>query len=193
MRLKVALHCHSSLSDGEMSPGQLLRFLRDHDYRVVAITDHNHMTIPHELQTRGLDDMIILNGVEWTLPQYHLVLIDLPLNKTRTFSKFDVTNANLKFIAHPFWTLNVDETLNYCDLYQLDGIEKFNRGIECFFGEDVIGYNYYACDDLHIRRDIDTSWIELETDSFDKQTIIEKLKEGDYWIVTKVMDYTHFI
>ncbi len=58
---KANLHCHSTLSDGHLTPAEIAELYRRHGYSVVAFTDHN-VQIPHpELKT---DDFLPLTGYE---------------------------------------------------------------------------------------------------------------------------------
>lgn len=40
---KANLHCHSTLSDGIMSPERLKAVYRANGYSILAITDHEHI------------------------------------------------------------------------------------------------------------------------------------------------------
>ena len=58
---KANLHCHSTVSDGELTPEQLKEIYKARGYSVLAITDHNHFVTHNELTD---DDFLMLNGVE---------------------------------------------------------------------------------------------------------------------------------
>lgn len=58
---KVNLHCHTTISDGTLSPEEVKALYKAHGYSAVAFTDHD-VFIPHpELCD---DDFIALNGYE---------------------------------------------------------------------------------------------------------------------------------
>lgn len=58
---KANLHCHTTISDGRLTPEQVKEQYMAHGYSVVAYTDHNLM-VPHpELQS---DDFVALTGYE---------------------------------------------------------------------------------------------------------------------------------
>jgi len=58
---KANLHCHSTYSDGALSPSEIKGLYKSMGYSIVAFTDHNVM-IPHnELKD---DDFLPLNGYE---------------------------------------------------------------------------------------------------------------------------------
>ena len=58
---KANLHCHSTLSDGHLTPDELKAAYKARGYSVLAITDHEY-TVDHS-DMRD-DDFIVLNGYE---------------------------------------------------------------------------------------------------------------------------------
>ena len=63
-------------------------------------------------------------------------------------------------------------------------MEKCNRNWIQYQGhfKDLVEF---GVDDTHSPEMIGKNWIEIETDSFDKETILEKLKSGDFTIVSR--------
>jgi len=58
---KANLHCHSTYSDGVLSPSEIKELYKSMGYSIVAFTDHN-VLMPHdELKD---DDFLPLNGYE---------------------------------------------------------------------------------------------------------------------------------
>ena len=56
---KANLHCHTTISDGKMTPEEVKEYYRERGYSVVAFTDHCIM-LPHpELND---DSFLALNG-----------------------------------------------------------------------------------------------------------------------------------
>ncbi len=58
---KANLHCHTTLSDGHLTPEEIKEVYRAHGYSVVAYTDHD-ILIPH--QDLADDRFLPLNGLE---------------------------------------------------------------------------------------------------------------------------------
>jgi len=59
---KANLHCHSTISDGQLTPEEIKEAYKQRGYSVVAYTDHN-ILVPHpELQS---DDFVALYGMEY--------------------------------------------------------------------------------------------------------------------------------
>ena len=60
-QFKANLHCHSTLSDGELTPEQLKEAYKSRGYDVLAITDHEY---PMSHAHLSEDDFIMLTGWE---------------------------------------------------------------------------------------------------------------------------------
>lgn len=58
---KANLHSHSTVSDGELSPGQMKELYKKNGYSIIAFTDHNHFVTHNELSD---GTFLALNGVE---------------------------------------------------------------------------------------------------------------------------------
>jgi len=76
--LKCALHAHTTLSDGVLSPDALAVEYAARRYDVLAITDH-------DVDGAGgwYGDMLILPGNEVTMPDHHLVVLGTPPDQVR--------------------------------------------------------------------------------------------------------------
>ena len=184
MLVKCSLHNHTTMSDGALSPGQLLHELARRGFKVIAITDHNCWTLPHELQMP--EDIIFLNGVEWTF-RWHIIKLELPLEPgNRAFDWRDrIDLARIDWLAHPArYGLSVEKIREIVRAYKLDGVEKCNRNQIQYQGhiDDMIEVGVDDCHDISM---IGKNWIEIEVDSFDKETVIEKIKSGDFVIKSR--------
>lgn len=170
------------MSDGFFTVSGLLKYL-DEVYDVIAITDHNVVTVPHPLQLKDLsEDLLILKGVEVTFPNMHIVCIE-PLVTNMGIIGL-IRSSRVSWLAHPCY---IPPFLNmfYAELAEqivkregLHGVELYTTG-EAVYKGDPIG-NFYAVDDLHIPSQRMTSWMEMEVDSIDKEIVIEKLISGDF-------------
>lgn len=58
---KANLHSHSTLSDGKLTPEELVKAYRDHGYSILAITDHEYPASHNDLTT---EDMLLITGYE---------------------------------------------------------------------------------------------------------------------------------
>ena len=67
---KANLHCHSTVSDGKLSPDELKKIYKKHGYSVLAYTDHNILIAHPELRD---EEFLPLNSYElsvFTLDKY---------------------------------------------------------------------------------------------------------------------------
>ena len=64
---KANLHCHSTYSDGKLTPAQLKALYMDAGYSILAITDHC-LLIPHHDELTD-DNFVALNGTELDVPE----------------------------------------------------------------------------------------------------------------------------
>lgn len=58
---KANLHCHTTISDGQLTPAEVKKIYKERGYSIVAYTDHNAFVQHHEL-TDG--DFLALGGFE---------------------------------------------------------------------------------------------------------------------------------
>lgn len=70
---KANLHCHTTMSDGEMTPAEMKEAYKAQGYSIIAYTDHELMFLQNHLQD---DDFLPLNGLEFAVDQ------KAPLDKT---------------------------------------------------------------------------------------------------------------
>ena len=60
-QFKANFHCHSTLSDGTLTPQQLKDAYKSNGYSILAITDHER---PHDHTAMSDDDFLLLTGYE---------------------------------------------------------------------------------------------------------------------------------
>lgn len=149
---RINLHIHTTFSDGEGSPDQILASAKSKGYKLIAITDHNTLEAHKNLQ-----DEILLTGVEfdcWFGYVYiHLLAYGIDINNPnitpflaknkkdteavlpRLFAKRNVAKlinaiheaGGIAVLAHPacYWALSLDKLVNNLIKLGLDGIEVY--------------------------------------------------------------------
>ncbi len=146
---KANLHCHTTLSDGAMTPAQIKEMYVRHGYSVVAYTDHNIYKYHEELQD---ENFIPLAGYEANNDAYrggnghiitsHLCAIAIEPKKAKYVPRpatYDLLKINdmiremvkAGFIVnynHPSWSC--EHTEDYLQLEGITGFEVFNYGCE---------------------------------------------------------------
>ena len=60
-QFKANLHCHSTLSDGQLTPTELKDAYRSNGYSILSITDHER---PHDHTAMSDPDFLLLTGYE---------------------------------------------------------------------------------------------------------------------------------
>ncbi|HXF82608.1 MAG TPA: hypothetical protein VNN19_07640, partial [bacterium] len=111
---KAQLHCHTTASDGRLSPPELLRRYKDAGYAFVVITDHNRVTRCDALND---DRFLALPGAEDTVsyllpplgPHLGRLFVEAPTRRGTAQERIDATTraGGLASLCHPTWTGNL--------------------------------------------------------------------------------------
>jgi hypothetical protein len=201
---KGCLHVHSTASDGERTPAEVLAWYRSRGYHFVALTDHRVASATQSLAA----DFVTLAGIEvdGTDPDkglYHLVGLSAS-NSLKGNSKgkpsmqeaIDGLRAegDLVAIAHPYWSGQMSK-----DLVDLEGcfaLEIFNGGCEV---DDAKGFSTVhwddllatgrrvwgiAVDDAHWRngsRDAGLGWVWVKAPALTQEGILRALVQGSFY------------
>lgn len=200
--LKGNLHTHSTESDGEPTPQQIVDIYAEHNYDFLAITDHNKLTDISPLDAKGLTLIpgSELNGGRGQLGQhYHLVVLGLrePPPSGAELSLHELIELALQlgelcWIAHPSWSSLSSADLS--DIARVNGLEAYNttchRGIgrgESFVQWDellVRGHTLWGLgvDDAHWHYpDALGGWIWLKAASRKPEDIMAALQAGLFY------------
>ncbi len=204
-------HTHSTLSDGDASPEQLVDRYRDLGYHFLAITDHRLYGV-HESLNRS--DFLLLPGVELDVFVsaaeaycHHVVGLGIPgKNRFKQGEKIVYSdqatiadlvqllreNGNICIYAHPNWSHAFPESL--LDIPGLCAVEIYNNTCEvghcAGFSEAWVDRLLYgqkrifsvASDDTHkTTRDAGGGFISVKAKSFTQEAIIESLLSGSFF------------
>ncbi|TMK25998.1 MAG: hypothetical protein E6G64_15360, partial [Actinobacteria bacterium] len=137
MWLRCALHAHTTRSDGELEPDELVRHYEAAEFDVLAITDHWIRT-----EADSTDRLLVVPSSELScrLPDEadgHLLAFGIdedPLEFVRT--RPDLVSAaawvdhhgGVAYLAHPYWTGVSPGGLSLSD--GVAGLEVYNAGCE---------------------------------------------------------------
>ncbi len=181
--LLAELHCHSTNSDGKLTPEEIVAIYEEKGYDILAITDHDVLT------KVSSDKMIIIPACEWTAVKEkpffngHLLIYflkEMPVSLNEAVSK-----GVLICVAHPitwpWWKKKIPP--------QVKGYESINGGLSRkfqIFGKIAnkitsIWYGRFykvkvAGGDVHDRKDCATvkCWIYAHPDLEEiKQALLE--------------------
>lgn len=162
---KANLHCHTTVSDGHMTPEQVKKHYQKHGYSIVAFTDHNKYFYHSHLQDESFlpiagvetDSAFRVNGVCKLNLTCHLnfypkkpetaVLLPKPLNydiqALNKYVKDMKDNGWLCTLNHTAWSLMPTEDVLAFD--NLVGFEVYNHGCQTLYnnGDSQVDYLLY--------------------------------------------------
>ena len=168
---KANLHCHSTISDGKMTPEQIKKYYKQHGYSIVAFTDHNQFVRHTDLADEGflpvdgveIDSGIIENGVRTRTVTCHInfypknpataVLLQKPENyDIAAINKYILDMKNCGWLCtlnHPTWSLMPTEDVLAID--NLIGFEVYNNGCNKLYnkGDAQGSYLLYLASGKH--------------------------------------------
>lgn len=151
---KANLHCHTTFSDGKMTPQEVKEHYQKNGYNIVAFTDHSKYVYHKELLS---EDFLPVAGFEaaWTCldPDHKPLKFKLchmnfwardPENAVMIPESFaydvGVINRYIKdmkklgwlcALNHPGWSLQTGEEVN--SIVGLDGFEVYNHGCQTIY------------------------------------------------------------
>ena len=202
-------HAHTTLSDGNGSPAEVVKAYKAAGYSFLALTDHQVYGYNTAFNT---DDFLILPATELdTMVDgiHHIVVIGNPdetkyqdgyhfdMKQIRSMSAqqiIDEVNAhgNLAILAHPYWS-KVDYTTEK-NLTGLFGMEIMNYvcemmwrsgNAEFFYDHFLWDKNYMMCiasDDLHkTERDMFGGFITVKCAALTYNSLFGALKDGSFF------------
>lgn len=192
--LRGNLHAHTTRSDGELSPEELVRAYEAAGYDFLAITDHDMLTPVEEISTR----LILLPGCEVTAGGSHMVALGVSLEPIDPFQPrqavVDAINAQggIAIPAHPNWERAFShwKQEELASLQGYAGVEVFNGLVRRHPGNPVASERWdlllsegrrlwgYGSDDTHQALDIAAGWTMVLTQERTKEAILQALRAG---------------
>jgi predicted metal-dependent phosphoesterase TrpH len=206
---KGNLHTHTTVSDGELTPGETARLYRDAGYSFIAITDHNRWGSYPELSD---DKLLVLPGSEIDTVYeggiHHIVAVAkpgcklengyiIPPEKRRgqhpqAIIDYILENGCIAVYAHPFWSY-ADHNL-LASLKGLTGMEIVNYSCEQEWKSGIaeIYFEYlwrdgskiwcFGSDDAHGHvPDYCGGYITVKAESLTHEAIIEAISRGSFY------------
>ena len=128
---KGNFHCHTTESDGRLTPAECIRFYRDAGYEILSVTDHRRVTEAAD------DRLLLIPGIEidYILPGQWVHVLGLGMEKTvaekwnsggTVQEGIDLIRSlgGIAVLAHPAWSLNTPAFMR--SLTGLGGVEIWN-------------------------------------------------------------------
>jgi len=203
IRYKVALHIHTTLSDGVKTPEEAAEIYKNAGYDVIAITDHWSYYPEGEINSVNIISGIEYNTGAADTAEDVMHIVALGMKKapeiSREASRQEIIDAingegGIAVLAHPAWSLNTLE-----DVVSLNGFsatEIYNSVSDV--GQSRRGYSGYivdalankgivfpliAADDVHFYNGEDEtkSFVMVKAESDSPSDIIKALRQGDFY------------
>ncbi len=198
---KGNLHTHTTDSDGELSPKQIISCYKERGYDFLGITDHNKVTYVEEYSTSS---PLLIRGIEISCGHseigepYHIVavglegIVELP-EKVPVQEVIDILRdqRGIVFLAHPYWSaLTLHDML---PLRGILGIEVFNtmclreigKGVSAVYWDDLLAHGKNLCgfavDDTHGQEDVGYGWVMVKAESLSARNVLSAIKEGRFY------------
>jgi len=175
--LKGALHTHTTCSDGDLSPAEVLRAYRNLDFDFVALTDHDFLMTPGAYEREEVPDefegMLVFKGVEASVfarGYVHVIRIrgaSEELNVLSHPAEYDLTVAQV-----------VERLREIEQSMPIHAVEVTFKGFYTpEYDVNDIPYPKVACDDSHSREGCGRAWIEVSCEK-DRDAILRAIKSG---------------
>ena len=200
---KGNLHCHTTLSDGLLSPESVIALYQGMGYDFLAITDHRKLSEP----THKKDRMLVLSGIEmdYALPgeSLHLVGIGMdpsydPAKSIRLDPQVGIRqmrkHGGRVILAHPAWSLNTLSTLsslrnitaaeiyNSISTYPWEGDRADSSIILDIAATHGAPYCFVASDDAHsYNGEAGRSFTMIQADELTQDALFAALDAGRFY------------
>jgi len=173
--LKGALHTHTTCSDGQLTPAELVAVYRELGFQFVAITDHDHLLRPDYWDSlpAGNADFLVFKGVELTVFERGYVHV----------GEIRGDRETLRIFNHPAdYDMPLEKIIaviaGVTSRLPLDCVEVTRKGFYTpQFDVPEIAYPKVVSDDAHTQAMCGRSWITVEC-PLDKDTILGELRAG---------------
>lgn len=174
-RLKGALHTHSTCSDGELTPEQVVEVYEKLGFDFVALTDHDFLMKPgcYDSLPDTRNGMVIFRAVELTLFARGYMHI----------GKISGEREELYIFNHPAqYDMTLDQIVDRIErvrkVVPIHAVEVTSQGFYTpEYDVESIPYPKVASDDSHTEFGCGRAWIELVSEK-SKDAIIRAIKEG---------------
>lgn len=195
------LHSHTTMSDGKLSPQDVVEFYRSRGYDFLCLTDHEKMSDPSGLST---EDFLVFTGVETGSKQSRHHIVGIGCKELGPFPRQEMAQdavdkirsmGGLVFIAHPYWSALVDADVR--SLSNIQGIELYNTGCEVEIGRGFSTTHWdnllfsgmmldgFAVDDAHrYTDDAPGGWVWVKAKRLAQEDILDSISNGFFYSST---------
>jgi hypothetical protein len=191
------VHCHSTNSDGGLSPSEVAEFYRAHGYDFLALTDHGVLTPTEEFNT---PEFLCLPAEELSSPHMIALGIRETIHDQLDFAgQIEAVReqGGLPIVSHPAWMgLRVEEIAAH---EGLPGIEIYNyicdslngKGLSLNIWDELLDRGRrlwgFAVDDAHQSErhpGADRGWIMVRAPELSADAILRSIADGCFYSST---------
>ncbi len=194
-QVKGQLHAHTTLSDGDFSPAELVTRYEEAGYDFLFLTDHNLWRDHSSLST---DKICVIGGNELgASSREHVLALGFDSGeidgKQDTQSLIDAVgeNGGVSCLNHPHWSAmpisRIHELQNY-QLIEIHNTLAFRNGASegnSLIWDDLLraGRKVWgvATDDIHHEYDLFGGWVQLWCDSNEPDCVVDALRTGRFY------------
>lgn len=202
---KAQMHCHTTNSDGNYTPQQLVEKYKNSGYEIIMITDHNYMTLSSEVNVPGV---LVIQSEEITFDRHwNGFFLNEEIIPTENYTCQDAIDAvrlqggliqlnhyRKGLISPASWAANAADILAFTD--GPDFLEIWNTGTELTQTNDdksvwdsvlTAGKIVWgsATDDFHPSTleylEYNKGWNMIWLDSLCPLNVYNSLKEGKFY------------
>ena len=201
--LRGNLHTHTTISDGELAPEQVIALYERLGHDFLALTDHDRHAPAAEYQAGTR--MVLVPGVEVTDRGPHLLQLGLdrvtePWEDRQQVVDAITAGGGLAVMNHPNWQWHFNH-FPQALMEQLNGpagLEIYNGTIERLEGAALATDRWdqllskgkrvwgFANDDLHFRHEAGIAWNVVQARERTSAAVLEALREGRFYASTGV-------
>ena len=202
---KLALHLHTTISDGQQTPEEVAQEYKADGYDAIAFTDHWRYGAGGELC--GLHIIpgceYNLGGNDTSLDTMHIVGIGMPVDPRLTREEYrnsrnpviEAINkaGGIAVLAHPAWSVNTLEDAKA--LKGITAVEIYNAVSEA--GQSMRAYSDHfidacanagiywgilATDDAHYYEGADNrkGWVMVKARELTDEALLDAIRKGDF-------------
>jgi hypothetical protein len=203
--LKGNLHTHTTFSDGERPPEEVIADYERRGYDFLALSDHDTYVPPRDYQS--LTRMALLPGVEVTAMGPHILQVGIeerlePERDRQRVLDAITARGGLALFNHPNWewTYNHFPQEMMQDLQGAIGLEVYNGVIERLEGMALATDRWdrllsqgkwlwgFGNDDAHKASDVGIAWNVAQVPAGDRSpaAILDALRYGHFYASTGV-------
>ncbi len=199
---KANLHCHTTESDGVLTPAERVEQYRAHGYSILAITDHG---IVADIEGLSSEEFLVIPGIECHPMDGDITLHILALNMPYGFQVREEEDpiqlmsriseaGGVAIMAHPYWLGQSTEEL--LRLKGAIGIEIFNstcgnigKPISSVQWDGLLDRGIksigLAVDDTHHDKgDVFEGWMWMKLKELTAKAVVDALEKGCFYSST---------